>query len=324
MMNLIKDGKIFLLILLIISSSCDAPRNNPLDPENPNNQIGSIEGFIRTVKVPQTPIDSAKVVWINDGKFVYTNSEGYFRLHNLQQNNGLLTIEKDSYLADTLMIDFTDQSEISRNIFLNAAPILRDLQFFSITINKFPSSQNSSLKVNVDITDAENDIDTVYIENSSLNISKKLDYNFSTKYYETTIDLEDLNTQSIDIVIGKEFTISVFDAELEKHIVGNASIKRIIKEEIETKAPLGRDTIETGNPLLEWRKFSPGFEFTYLLEIYTDELEEELVWNNELSSDKIEHLTDANLRTGDYFWVIWAIDEFKNRTRSKPASFIVK
>jgi hypothetical protein len=309
---------------MIISSSCDAPRNNPLDPENPNNNIGSIEGYIRTVKVPQTPIDSAKVVWVNDGKFVYSNSEGYFRLNNLQQNNGLLTIEKDSYLADTLMIDLTNESKISKNIFLNATPILKDLQFFSITINKFPNSQNSSLRVNVDITDAENDIDTVYIENSSLNISKKLDYNFSTRYYETAIDLEDLNTQSIDIVIGKEFTISVFDAELEKHIVGNASIKRIIKEEIETKATLGRDTIETGNPLLEWRKFSTVFEFTYLLEIYTDELEEELVWNYELSSDKIEHLTDANLGTGDYFWVIWAIDEFKNRTRSKPASFIVK
>ena len=76
--------------------------------------------------------------------------------------------------------------------------------------------------------------------------------------------------------------------------------------------------------LLEWRRFTPGFDFTYLLQIYTDELDEVLVWQTETDSEKIEFLSDANLSPGDYFWVIWAIDEFENRTRSKQASFIIK
>ena len=75
---------------------------------------------------------------------------------------------------------------------------------------------------------------------------------------------------------------------------------------------------------MEWRKFAPGFEFRYILQIYTDELDKVLVWQKEINSNEIQYITDANLPSDDYFWVIWAIDEFENRTRSKPASFIVK
>ena len=140
---------------------------------------------------------------------------------------------------------------------------------------------------------------------------------------KNTISLEDLHITSIDIVIGKEFQINVFDSDAKKFIIGKSNIKRIIKEEITTTAPLGRDTINTPNPLLEWRKFTPGFEFRYLLEIYTSEVLPILVWQKEISSAEIQYLTDANLSSGDYFWVIWAIDEFENRTRSKPSSFII-
>ena len=48
------------------------------------------------------------------------------------------------------------------------------------------------------------------------------------------------------------------------------------------------------------------------------------VWEEEVDSDNIEFLTNANLVPGDYFWVIWAIDEFENRTRSKQSSFLIQ
>lgn len=322
-----KKDLIILLIIIAFAKffvSCDAPRNNPLDPENPQNDIGSIEGIVRTIKVPQSPIDSAKIIWLNDGIIEFTDDEGYFRFDNIGKKSGYLTIEKEGYLTDTILISFNAKTSIQQNIFLNSASKLNQLLFYSITINKFPSEQLYSLDIKADLYDEENDIDSVYFENEDLNISKKLSYNFESKYYENRITPNDLNAQSIDVVIGKEFSISVYNSDSIRYEVGKSIIKRIIKEEIIPTAPLGRDTIETNSPFIEWRKFTPGFDFKYLLQIYTDELEEELVWERELTSDKIQHSVDSQLPSGDYFWVIWAIDEFENRTRSKPSTFIIK
>jgi len=312
-----------LLFLFTISLSCNAPRNNPLDPENTESKISTIEGFIKTVKVPQIPIGNARVFWNNEGILTRSNEQGFFKIANIERKNGLLTIEKENYSTDSLNISFNGQNKISKTIFLNATPKIEELQFYSITINKFPSSQKYNLGVRARITDEENDIDSVFIKNIELNTNIELLYNASSKYYENSISLEDLGITSIDIVIGKEFYINVFDADSKTFIIGKSNIKRIIKEEIGTTSPSGRDTVYASNPLLEWRRFTPGFEFRYLLEIYTDEVLPILVWQNEVGSSEIQYLTDPNLSSGDYFWVIWAIDEFENRTRSKPSSFII-
>ncbi len=320
--TLIKYCSSFLLLFIILS--CNAPRNNPLDPQNPDNNIGIIEGYIKTTKVPQLPIENCKIFWVNEGIITNSNKDGFFRIEHVKKKNGWLLIEKENYSTDSLLITFNNQNKILQTIFLNSIPRMNDLKFYSITINRFPSNQKYNLEIETNITDEENDIDSVFIENIELNTNKKLLYNPSTKYYANSIYLEDLNITSIDAVIGKEFYINVFDFEGKKIVIGKSNIKRIIKKEIETTAPSGRDTVDTSNPLLEWRRFEPGFEFKYLLEIKTDERPAILVWQKEISSNEIQYLTDANLSSGDYFWVIWAIDEFGNRTRSKEASFIIK
>ena len=312
------------IVLSLLFYFCSAPHNNPLDPENSENQLSLIDGFIKTVKIPQSPIIDAKIYWLNNGFITTTNNNGYFAINNIERKDGWLIIEKQGYSIDSIYIDFNNQKKISQNIFLNAVPIIEELKFYSITQNKYPSKQVYSLGVKIKINDEENDIDSVFIQNEELNVNKQLLYNASERYYENSISLEDLKITSIDIVIGKEFKINVFDADSKKFEIGTTNIKRIIKEEIITTSPSGRDTVFTNNPLLVWNRFTPGFEFKYFLEIYTDEIDPTLVWKNEISSTNIQNLTNTNLSSGDYFWVIWAIDEFDNRTRSKPASFIIK
>ena len=120
-MNGFKITNYLILVILVALNSCDAPRNNPLDPENPENNIGILDGFVRTIKVPQTPIDSARIIWLNDGKIVYSDTEGYFRFDYIGKKSGLLTIEKESYLTDTVYISFDSKNRITQNIFLNSA-----------------------------------------------------------------------------------------------------------------------------------------------------------------------------------------------------------
>jgi len=323
---MLSKKKVFFFILLIIvaCSSCSAPRNNPLDPENPNNKIGTIEGYVKTIKIPQAPIANAEVYWENEGIITNTNELGYFKIESLKKKDGLLTIEKNNYSIDSSFVLFGSNRNVTKNIFLNAIPRIEDLNFYSITLNEFPNDQSYKLGVQVSITDEENDIDSVFIQNTDLNTNIELLYNASTKYYEKIITLNDLSLRTIDIVIGKNFAINVFDSDGKNFALQQSNIKRIIKEEIETTAPLGKDTVTTNNLLLEWRRFTPGFNFEYLLEIYTDEFDKVLMWQKEISSEEIQYLVDADLPPDDYFWVAWAIDEFENRTRSKQSSFVIK
>lgn len=309
---------------IFIIISCDAPRNNPLDPENPDNKIATIEGYIKTVTVPQTPIENVKVLCINEGLVTKTNRDGYFSFDNIYREDGWIIVEKENYSSDSIFVTFENQKKISTDFFLNSIPRIVDLQFYSVTVNRFPNNQKYNLEVRANITDDENDIDSVFIQLPELGTNKKLLYNASTKYYLNTISLDDLNLISIDAVIGKDFSINVFDSSEKEFLIGSTTIKRIIKQEIETTSPSSRDTVFSNNPTLKWRRFIPGFDYRYLLQIFTDEVPAILVWEKEIPSSEIELVTNAFLSSGDYFWVIWAIDEFENRTRSKPASFIIK
>ncbi|MBK8944145.1 MAG: hypothetical protein IPM32_02640 [Ignavibacteriae bacterium] len=320
-----KNFSILIIIIFVsLLTFCSAPHNNPLDPENPNNEISLIEGFIKSVKIPQIPIKDVKIFWQNGGIITNSDVNGYFKIENLEQKDGWLIIEKSGYSTDSIYVSFNYQRKISQNIFLNAIPIISELKFYSITENKYPSQQIYSIGIKLKINDEENDVDSVFIENSELKINKQLLYNSTKKYYENSITLEDLKITSIDIVIGKEFKLNVMDAESKKFEIGKTNIKRIIKEEISAISPLGKDTVDSPNPILAWNRFKPGFDFRYLIEIYTDEIAPRLIWQSDVNFEEIQLQTNANLQSGEYFWVIWAIDEFENRTRSKPSSFIVE
>ena len=86
--------KKFLLIILAIVGiiSCDAPRLNPLDSQNPNNKLGLIDGYVLSSN--RSALEGVKVIWKNQNVFVSTNSQGYFRIENIQMKNGMLIFEK--------------------------------------------------------------------------------------------------------------------------------------------------------------------------------------------------------------------------------------
>ena len=66
------------LFVLFTLLSCDAPRINPLDPQNPDYDLGILDGFVRTNSSPQLPISNAKVLLKNTNIWTTTNSDGYF------------------------------------------------------------------------------------------------------------------------------------------------------------------------------------------------------------------------------------------------------
>ncbi|MEE9430199.1 MAG: hypothetical protein V3V16_04105 [Melioribacteraceae bacterium] len=313
-----------IIIIVFAFLSCNAPHNNPLDSLNPNNKISTLEGTIKTISVPQQAIADAEIFWEGENILSKTNNDGYFIIKTIKQVNGWLKVNKVGFSSDSLFVAWEGERNISISFNLNAKPQIDSLLFYSIVINKHPTKQKYSLLVKIRISDLENDVDTVVIENKILDVSKKMLYNLSTRFYEKKLKVEDLQINDIDEVIGKDFEIAAFDKGNKKFLLGKTNIKRIIKREVKIYSPSGRDTVKTGKPFLQWERFKPGFKFVYLAEIYTDEVSEELVWAKEIFLEEINYNVESKLPSGEYFWVIWAIDEFGNRCRSKEASFIVE
>lgn len=322
--------KIFLTYVIIVTiiffyiSGCDAPHNNPLDPDNPDNKLFLIEGKIETASKTPNPIQEAVLFWKNENLFTKTDEKGNYKIQTKNLDNGWLRIEKQGYETDSIFL--IRNSKITYlNYSLNKIPTIESSYVYSVVRNKF-SKPEYLIYFEITLSDPDSEIDSVFIKNYNLNIYKKLQ-KVSLQYFEGKFFDYELNLNSLEELIGKDFNFEVFSNK-KSYLIGNSNIKRVIKDEIETIAPKNSDTVSNQQILLRWKRFIPGFNFVYNIEIYTDETEPVLQWKKEnIDQDEISIIVDTPLNpTADnrFFWVIWAIDEFKNKTRSKPAGFVIK
>ncbi len=312
-------------LLIFLSVSCSAPHDNPLDPANNGADLGTLEGIVKTVSYPNSPVGGVTVSWPVGNIVVQTNSAGYFKIQNVKQTDGWVILSNEKFSTDSIFVNWNGRKKKSINVFLNAKPYLDSLELYSIVIHKYQFNQTNEMFVNARIydPDGENDIDSVFVESASLNVKKTLEYNSASKFYERTLTPLDLNITFIDEAIGKNFNIVVRDLSGKLFTVGTANIKRVIKEEIEPLSPLNSQ--ESTVPFtIKWKRFTPGFNFKYMVQISTNQTPAELVWEKkDISPDDISIEITDSLQSGEYFWVIWCIDEFQNRSRSKPATFII-
>ena len=312
-----------IILLLSVISSCDAPRDNPLDPRNPDNSITVLEGRIETVTVPRKVINNVSVVWQNNLS-VQSDESGYFKMENIERENGWLFFRKNGFSSDSIFIDWRDREKISVNILLNSTPKLDNLILSSIVFNRYPNNQIYQLEVRAKISDDERDVDSVFIKNEKLNLLAPVFYNYNTDFYERTFSTAELNLKNIDEVIGKDLFIIVKDEAGKTFEAGSSNVKRIIKQEIIFDSPKNNETV-AASPKLRWNRFTPGFAFEYKIQIFTNVVAPDLIFEKEkISSAEINYQVESGLPSGEYFWVIWAIDEFKNKCRSKPATFTVE
>lgn len=313
--------KIIFVTINILIFSCNAPHSNPFDPNNKDNNYSNLSGTIKTVRVPNSPITDVTLLWLNDKKIAYTDENGYFSFENIDKENGYIHFEKLGYSCDSIYVGWEDGNSKTISGFLNSDPKINNFVVSSVVLNDYPSQQIYNLEISANISDDENDVDSVFVINSYLPVKQILSYNLDKKLYEK----EFLNFVKIEKVIGKEFGIIVKDRNKKEFNIGGTILKRIIKQELSLISPKNNQAV-LNNPELKWERFTPGFDFEYLLQIYTKEIVPKLAFEKEnISSNLISYKVSDTLSgsINEYFWVVWAIDEFGNRTRSKPATFTI-
>jgi len=320
-----KTATVFVILSIVaFYLSCEAPRNNPLDPDNPANNYQYLLGEVKSVSIPYHPITDVLVYWPDLSISTTTDQSGQFSIELIDADAGWLQFIKKGYHPDSTYVRWQDTDQHYFEIFLNAHPIMENCEVFSIIENRYPSLQTERMQIYLEFSDVDNDIDSVFLHIPIIDQTHLLPYNTTDKRYERTFSLYDFDITSLDQLTGHPLFISVTDIFNHSLNLDISSIKRVIRDEVIFIAPSGNE-VTTANPKLSWEQFTPGFSHTYSLEVFTSEITPTRVWHDESLPDTLyEYTVDSTLIPGEYFWVIWAIDEFGNRTRSKPASFQVE
>lgn len=312
----------FLWIVQFALLNCDAPRNNPLDPENPDSPYAFLQGKVQSISL--IPLEGAGVYWQNYDVSVNTDSKGNFQFEYLLPENGWIFFEKEGFHRDSVLVSWGTQKAVSIQHFMDALPFLENLEVYSIVINTWPADKEFHLTIQATVDDSDSDIDTVFWKAPDPGIEGFLEQ-AGAKTYELTFRPE----LTIEEIVGHDLIITVKDQSGRRTEVGNKQVKRVIKDDLSGLSPSG-GVLVSPRPTLEWRKFNPGFTHIYRLEVFKDVQfsQPELVWAAEnLPATLTSYTVDQDLEELEepdiYFWVIWAIDEFQNRARSKPLTFMV-
>jgi hypothetical protein len=315
-------------ILSVLFAACEAPRTNPVDPMNSDNSDkATIEGVVQTLSLPFKPITKVMVYWKPDsaaGVVTETDSKGYFVIQNTDAASGKLVFEKEGFMSDTIVITWNSEKKIFKSINLNKIPVLDSISISTSIMNLSAGEYNSALDIAAKITDNDKDIDTVYVEIPGLFVKKGMVYNTTSGLYGTSILPKELKIDNLEEAVGYDFKIYVKDVFNKIFFVGTDKISRIIKDKAILVSPAGNNVTDSV-PVFSWNKYQADYDFTYTLEIYTNDFARQLISHVPgIVPDSTVYRSKQPLEANSYNWVIWIVDKFNNRSMSVPSTFVVK
>ncbi|MBU0691636.1 hypothetical protein KKC97_06570 [bacterium] len=140
----------------------------------------------------------------------------------------------------------------------------------------------------------------------------------SSAYFNTT------DPQMIG-VMGQPFVISFAVTGDEIYTLEPLYLIRLIEETPRLISPAAYDTVGQ-QPLLKWETFSAPYEIRYQASVWRDEVGFEVeTWSSDFLPDSVHEIeTGETLVVGNYYWVLYVIDEFLNRSRSHEGEFVVR
>ena len=312
--------------MIFIECISDASRNNPLDPQNPNSSV-ELSGTVFTLYPPHQPIENARVI-INPGNIILiTNSEGQFTFSNIKPGAYKLLGSAEGFSKDSIQIEISNTT--SKDFFLNGLPYFKQIHLTTQHISRwFPSGDIFSMQIEVIANDGDGagDIDKIWYELENHSFTDTLTQvtpgseNFRGIASEFELPLNNLHE-----LIGKPITFFIKDLPGEIVISDNHFLSRIIDETPQLISPVGLAIINTFPIILEWRRVTNlQYPFSYRIEILSIDLglKVDEIENIQASESTIQY--NNTLDNGDYFWVLYIVDEFGNNSSSKEGSFRVQ
>ena len=318
---------LYVCLWVAISGCFDpAKRDNPLDPGSTlYDPQGKIRGHIGAYYVPQEPVAGATVNLYPSGKSQLSGTDGSFEFNGLPAGQYKIKATQTGYRSDSIEINVNnDIQEIQLQ--LNAIPVVKKIMLQTHHLSRWwPSDDLYYLTIATEIEDADgtNDIDSVWTEvpvgSTSFPLTR-VDFN---GIFTTSIVSQELSLPSLYYLQGKPIIVCCRDFVGNKTQSEKVYISRIIEQVPELIFPTGLANIDNGLLTFIWETLYLEFPFTLKIEIFqiTLGVYNKLYEFSDLPPDANEFTLSEPLDEGDYFWVLYIIDEYGDSSRSKEGAF---
>ena len=324
MQSLIRFGTIFALSLLLMQCISDAPRTNILDPALSNNRLIKVEGNVTRLNAT-TAIPDAKVFIIgSDARTLSTQNGAYVLQAELPEGEYQIACTAEGFSADTVVASLKVGSPTKVNFQLNALPEISSVSLLTRHIGSFipPNQLFADLTVTANDPDGFSDIQSVLVEIPAFGFRDTLQFLPLQQQFFIRLTPALVGINSLERLEGIPLTIIARDSRnAEQHSDGHV-ISRIIRETPKTTAPNGTAT----QPIqFLWQSFLRPYPFTYRIEIYPNvniALPPVAIINEIPSTETTAVLTDI-LSDGEYYWVLYVVDQLGNYSRSVQTPLIL-
>ncbi len=309
--------KAFLCITwLLIIQSCDAPRENPFDPDADNYRAPYVSTvFIQEKMLPHQGIPGVTLIEKQLQLFGETDASGMVKWQHERIDSITITANRADFFTKTTSFELTG-AENTFDVYLNAKPIIESLDFFSkLTNAPDPFGQVITLTINATVTDPDGtgDIVIIYIQDESDTFKDTLSVeNSFQNSYECTFDLSAIsNDLTASSILEHNFRLYVRNPGNDSIVSAPFSIKRVIDYVPILNKP-GDGAVETDSILFEWEKIDLDFDFKLNVVLTPQYSGEEVRRFNITPADTTAFVLQETIPDGRYFWQLEIIDNLGN------------
>ena len=318
----------------------DAPRDNPLDPLSGEfRDEGGVAGRVTGIYPPFEGRADVPVRFIPVGPAgrpelaTRTDGAGHFALHEVPAGPYAIVAEGEGFrsAADTVAVEAGRVAETTLQ--LDALPAVAEQELRTVHIVRwFPEAPVFQLEVEVRAEDPDRPED---VAGAALAIPDPAapgafvtlplqSVNGEVGRFVATFDDAQL-PDGVEGLLGKTLRIEVRDASGNAALGPPVSLVRVIEQSPQTVGPQGEAS--TGpSPTLVWQPAQLPFAFTYRVDLFLVAAGVPTLIEQQTAIDPAitSHTVQQALAQGDYYWTVWTVDAFGNRSRSKEAAFRVR
>ena len=323
------------LFALIALTGClgDAVHDNPLDPDaDAYRAEGTVDGTGTGVYPPFEGRAGVRVhlVPLDGGaeRVVRTGTGGQFRVEGLPAARYGIHVEADGYrpVDDTVTVAVGAVTRAELRI--DALPVVTAQSARTVHMDRWPpAAPVFQLVVNVEAVDPDRQGD---VAGATL-VAEELAFRAplverGPGQFGVTLDASALPGGRVQSLLGRPLRIEVTDRAGNVSFGPPLALVRVVEQTPLTASPQGSVTIAQNPPVLEWRPSDLPFPFTYRVEVSLIDgagVPNLVAERDDLPPTATTLALGAALPPGDYTWSVWTVDEAGNRSRSKPAGFIV-
>ncbi len=306
----------FLIFALALFWACDAPRENPFDPdaENYQNPVTS-KITVWNLYVPRSGIPGVTLIEKDMQLIDITGQDGSVAWQHKERDSLRIIASADGYFTDTLVFYPTAKNN-SFNIFLNGKPELLNSNLSSL----FSGNQTYVyMQATVADPDGQGDIDAVILKSDFYQFDTTLNFNSSvSNLYETSFHISEIAPElTYEALPELNFNLIVKNKENnDRRIFRNYRIIRVIQKSLKVLTPEWDATV-ADSLIFSWEPVNLNYDFTYTIKIYRSQPDFDLAKSiTGIPSDQTRR-EYSTLVPGFYFWQLEVSDAYGNRSQSQ-------